>query len=48
MDYIPVYEGEEDDPGTVKVSLDKVQRIGVRTEKAEVTLHRAAVAPSAG
>jgi Cu(I)/Ag(I) efflux system membrane fusion protein len=36
MDYIPVYEGEEQDDGkTVKVSLDKVQRIGVRTEKVE-------------
>src|SRR5437016_6271357 len=34
MDYIPVYEGEEQDDGsTVKVSLDKVQRAGVRTEK---------------
>ena len=33
MDYIPVYEGEEQDDGkTVKVSLDKVQRSGVRTE----------------
>ena len=33
MDYIPVYEGEEqDDPKTVRVSLDKVQRSGVRTE----------------
>jgi Cu(I)/Ag(I) efflux system membrane fusion protein len=36
MDYIPVYEGEEQDDGKiVKVSLDKVQRSGVRTEKAE-------------
>ena len=36
MDYIPVYEGEEQDDGkTVKVSLDKVQRSGVRTEKVE-------------
>jgi Cu(I)/Ag(I) efflux system membrane fusion protein len=36
MDYIPVYEGEEQDDGkTVKVSLDKVQRSGVRTEAAE-------------
>jgi len=36
MDYIPVYEGEEQDDGkTVRVSLDKVQRSGVRTEKAE-------------
>ena len=33
MDYIPVYEGEEQDDGkSVKVSLDKVQRSGVRTE----------------
>ena len=36
MDYIPVYEGEEQDDGkTVKVSLDKVQRSGVRTEVVE-------------
>jgi AcrB/AcrD/AcrF family len=36
MDYIPVYEGEEQDDGkTAKVSLDKVQRSGVRTEKVE-------------
>jgi Cu(I)/Ag(I) efflux system membrane fusion protein len=33
MDYIPVYEGEDQDDGkTIKVSLDKVQRSGVRTE----------------
>ena len=36
MDYIPVYEGEEQDDGkTVKVSLDKIQRSGVRTEKVQ-------------
>jgi membrane fusion protein, copper/silver efflux system len=35
MDYIPVYADEQDDPGTVKVSLDKIQRIGVKTEKVE-------------
>jgi membrane fusion protein, copper/silver efflux system len=36
MDYIPVYEGEERDDGkTVKVSLDKIQRSGVRTEAVE-------------
>jgi len=36
MDYIPVYEGEEQDDGkTVKVSLDKIQRTGVRTELIE-------------
>jgi membrane fusion protein, copper/silver efflux system len=34
MDYIPVYEGEDEDSGsgTVKISLDRVQRTGVRTE----------------
>jgi Cu(I)/Ag(I) efflux system membrane fusion protein len=36
MDYIPVYEGEEQQEGnTVKVSLEKIQRSGVRTEVAE-------------
>jgi len=36
MDYIPVYEGEAQDDGkTVTVSLDKIQRSGVRTEKVE-------------
>ena len=34
MDYIPVYEGEDAGDTTVKVSLDKVQRAGVRTEEA--------------
>ncbi len=34
MDYIPVYADEQEEPGAVKISLDKVQRIGVRTEKA--------------
>src|SRR5262249_9693359 len=32
MDYIPVYEGEEEDGGTVKLSAGKLQRIGVKTE----------------
>jgi Cu(I)/Ag(I) efflux system membrane fusion protein len=35
MDYIPVYADEVDDTDTVKVSLDKIQRTGVRTEKVE-------------
>lgn len=35
MDYIPVYADEQDDGTTVKVSLDKIQRTGVRTEKIE-------------
>ena len=34
MDYIPVYAGEEEDGGTVRVSVGKVQRSGVRTEPA--------------
>jgi len=36
MDYIPVYEGEDESGSTVKVSLDKVQRSGVRTAPAEM------------
>ena len=39
MDYIPVYADEQDDPNTVKVSLDKIQRSGVRTEKVEARAH---------
>jgi Cu(I)/Ag(I) efflux system membrane fusion protein len=36
MDYIPVYDGDEPSDGkTIKVSLDRVQRSGVRTELAE-------------
>lgn len=40
MDYIPVYEGEADDePATansIKISTEKVQKLGVRTEAAEL------------
>jgi membrane fusion protein, copper/silver efflux system len=36
MDYVPVYEGEDEGDGnTVKITLDKIQRSGVRTEKVE-------------
>lgn len=35
MDYIPVYADDQGDPNTVKVSLDKIQRTGVRIEKVE-------------
>src|SRR5215471_15616790 len=36
MDYIAVYEGDEPDDGnSVKISLDRVQRSGVRTETVE-------------
>ncbi|GLS45883.1 efflux RND transporter periplasmic adaptor subunit [Methylobacterium brachythecii] len=34
MDYIPVYEGEDSDDGTVRISPGKLQRTGVRTEVA--------------
>src|SRR5882724_2543901 len=34
MDYLPVYEGEEDD-SSVKVSAGKLQKAGVQTELAE-------------
>ncbi len=36
MDYIAVYEGENQDISTVKVSLDRVQRAGVRTARVEM------------
>ena len=32
MDYIPVYADEKTSAGQVKISLDKVQKLGVRTE----------------
>ena len=35
MDYIAVYEGDEQPGGTIKVSLDRIQRSGVRTEPAQ-------------
>ncbi|WP_375462519.1 efflux RND transporter periplasmic adaptor subunit [uncultured Methylobacterium sp.] len=35
MDYLPVYEGEDSDGGTVEISPGKLQRTGVRTEVAE-------------
>jgi Cu(I)/Ag(I) efflux system membrane fusion protein len=34
MDYIPVYEGEDEGDTTVKLSAGKLQRIGVKTEAA--------------
>lgn len=34
MDYLPVYEGEDDDSGAVKVTADRIQKLGVRTETA--------------
>lgn len=37
MDYIPVFEGEADDSGTVKVSPGKLQRTGVRSVEASLS-----------
>lgn len=34
MDYIPVYEGEDADDGSVKLSSGKIQRAGVQSEPA--------------
>ena len=40
MDYIPVYEGEADDEpaaaNSIRISTEKVQKLGVRTEAAEL------------
>jgi membrane fusion protein, copper/silver efflux system len=37
MDYIAVYEGEAADRGsTIKIDMERIQRSGVRTEKAQV------------
>jgi Cu(I)/Ag(I) efflux system membrane fusion protein len=36
MDYIPVFEGDNDEGDTVKVSASKLQRTGVRTEPAQL------------
>ena len=35
MEYIPVFEGDNDDADTVKVSAGKLQRTGIRTEPAQ-------------
>jgi len=35
MDYVPVYEGDETDDGTVKLSPGKIQRSGVKSEPAD-------------
>jgi len=48
MDYIPVYDGEDEDGSSVKVSLDKIQRAGVKSEPAEMRkLARPVSAPGA-
>lgn len=40
MDYLPVYDGEEAEASTVKVSLGKLQRTGVKTAVAELATVR--------
>jgi len=45
MDYVPVYEEEEgaeaETPGTVRITPEKIQKIGVKTEEAKIrTLKR--------
>jgi Cu(I)/Ag(I) efflux system membrane fusion protein len=42
MDYLPVYEGEDADDGTVKLSPGKLQKTGVRSESVE---RRTLIAP---
>ena len=34
MDYLPVYEGDESDDGSIKLSAGKIQRTGVKSEPA--------------
>jgi Cu(I)/Ag(I) efflux system membrane fusion protein len=46
MDYLPVYDGDQDDDSSVKVSAGKLQKAGVQTEVAERrTLSTAVRAP---
>src|SRR5205823_2107014 len=43
MDYVPVYEGDDSDGGSVKLSPGKIQRTGVKSEPASKRVIRAAV-----
>jgi membrane fusion protein, copper/silver efflux system len=36
MEYIPVYDGDEPDDGSIKISVAKVQKLGVRSAPAEM------------
>lgn len=46
MDYIPVYEGEDSDDGSVKLSPGRIQRTGVKTEQATLrVIHKSIRAP---
>jgi len=43
MDYIAVYEGEDSDDGSVKLSPGKIQRAGVKSEPAAMRIIRTAI-----
>lgn len=43
MDYVPVYEGDEADDGSVKLSPGKIQRTGVKSEPVERRMIRTLV-----
>jgi len=43
MDYIPVYDGEDSDDGSVKLSPGKIQRTGVKSEPAAMRILRTAI-----
>jgi Cu(I)/Ag(I) efflux system membrane fusion protein len=43
MDYIPVYEGEDNDDGSIKLSPGKIQRSGVKSEPAMPRVIRTAI-----
>jgi Cu(I)/Ag(I) efflux system membrane fusion protein len=43
MDYIPVYEGEDADDGSVKLSPGKIQRTGAKSEPAALRVIRTAI-----
>ena len=36
MDYLPVYEGDDADDGTIKLTAGKLQKTGVRSEPVEL------------
>ena len=43
MDYIPVYEGEDTDDGSVRLSPGKIQRTGVKSEPAALRVIRTTI-----
>ncbi|MCK1698306.1 efflux RND transporter periplasmic adaptor subunit [Bradyrhizobium sp. 144] len=43
MDYIPVYEGDDSDDGSIKLSPGKIQRTGVKSERAAMRVVRTVV-----